>query len=253
MTRTMSAMPPRRRPGSRVLLAGMTSLLLLVISGCTGEAAEEEEVTPTPAQRLAAAQQRIEQAEAITIDLSSTGVPGGVNGVQSATGTGVIDGDTVRFEGEFQGRVSGITANAGILAIGEDAYMKLFTPDYEPVDLSELGAPNPTAFFAPDTGIASLIEATTEVAEGDGPVRQGRDVLDQFTGSLPGDKVQALLHLGGPDTTFDVTYGLTSDNELRKATLEGEFYEGAQSVYTLLLTDYGTVIPIEAPTATSTP
>src|SRR5690606_26746405 len=107
--------------------------------------------TPTPAQRLAAAQQRIEQAEAITIDLSSTGVPGGVNGVQSATGTGVIDGDTVRFEGEFQGRVSGITANAGILAIGEDAYMKLFTPDYEPVDLSELGAPNPTAFFAPDT------------------------------------------------------------------------------------------------------
>ena len=35
--------------------------------------------------------------------------------------------------------------------------MKLFTPDYEPVDLDELGAPNPTAFFAPDTGVASLM------------------------------------------------------------------------------------------------
>lgn len=250
----MTAMHPRRRPGSRALLAGVAALLLAV-AGCTGDAgdAAEEEAAATPAERLAAAQERIEQADAITIALSSTGVPGNVDGVQSATGTGVIEGDIIKFEGEFQGRVSGVTANAAVLAIGEDTYMKLFTPDYEPVDLSELGAPNPTAFFAADTGIASLIEATTDLTEGDGPLREGREVLDQFSGSLPGAKVEALLHLGGPDTTFDVTYGLTRDNELRKATLEGEFYEGTQSVYTLLLTDYGTVIPIEAPTATSTP
>lgn len=251
VARTMSAMRPHHRPGSRLLLAGMTALLLAVV-GCTGEPAEDE-AAATPAERLAAAQERIEQAEAITIALTSTGVPGNVDGVQSATGTGVIEGEAIAFEGEFQGRVGGITANAAILAVGEDAYMKLFTPDYEPVDLTSLGAPNPTAFFAPDTGIASLIEATTDLAEGGEPVRQGREVLDQFTGSLPGAKVETLLHLGGPDTTFDVTYGLTGDNELRTAILEGEFYEGAQSVYTLLLTDYGAVIPIEAPSSTATP
>lgn len=247
----MSAMRSRRRPGSRVLLVGVAAALLGV-TGCTGDAAEGE-AAPTPAERLAEAQERIEQAEAITLELTSTDVPTDVNGVQSATGTGVVDGETIKFEGEFQGRVGGITANAAVLAIGEDTFMKLFTPDYEPVDLAELGAPNPAAFFAPDTGIASLIEATTELTEGGGPVREGREILDQFNGSLPGERVQALLHLGGPDTTFDVTYGLTADNELRKAVLEGEFYEGAQSVYTLLLTDYGTVVPIEAPAATSTP
>lgn len=246
----MSAMPSPRRPGSRVLLVGVAAALLAV-AGCTGDAAQDE-AAPTPAERMAAAQEKVEQAEAITLDLTSTGVPSDVNGVQSATGTGVIDGETIAFEGEFQGRVGGITANAAVLAIGEDTFMKLFTPDYEPVDLAELGAPNPTAFFAPDTGIASLIEATTDLTEGGGPVREGREVLDQFSGSLPGERVQALLHLGGPGTTFDVTYGLTSDNELRKAVLEGEFYEGTESVYTLLLTDYGSVIPIDAPTATPT-
>ena len=246
----MSAMPSPRRPGPHLLLAGVAAALL-TLTGCTGDAGGDE-TAPSPKERLAEAQQKVEQAEAITLDLTSSGVPADVNGVQSATGTGVVEGETVKFEGEFQGRVGGITANAAVLAIGEDTFMKLFTPDYEPVDLAELGAPNPTAFFAPETGIASLIEATTDLTEGGGPVREGREVLDQFTGSLPGERVEALLHLGGPGTTFDVTYGLTSNNELRKAVLEGEFYEGAQSVYTLLLTDYGTVLPIESPAASAT-
>lgn len=246
----MTPMLTRRRPGTRVLLSGLTAALL-ALTACTGDAAEEPEA-PTPQERLAEAQAAIEQAEAITIELTSTGVPGNVNGVQSATGVGVIEGDTTKFEGEFMGRVSGITANAGILAIGDDTYMKLFTPDYEPVDLADLGAPNPTGFFAPDTGIASLLAATTDLTEGGGPVRQGREVLTEIHGTLPGDKVQSLLHLGSPDTTFDVTYGLTSDNELRKATMTGEFYEGTESVYTLLLTDYGKVVPIEAPTQAPT-
>lgn len=230
----------------RSLLSAGALALALVATGCGG--GEEEPAPLTAQERLDAARATVEAAEALTINLSSTGVPTDVNGVQSATGTGVIEGDLIKFEGEFQGRVSGITATVGILAIGEDTYMKLFTPDYEPVDLDELGAPNPTAFFAPDTGVASLMAATTEVAEG-GQVREGREILTEITGSLPGEKVEGLLRLGGPDQTFDVTYALTEDNELRKAVLEGEFWEGIPSTYTLLLTAYGTAIPIEAPTS----
>lgn len=220
------------------------AVLILALSGCSGDG---EPAGLGPQERLDAAREKIEQAEAITINLTSTGVPSDVNGVQSASGTGVIEDGTIAFEGEFLGRVSGVAAQAGVLAIGDETYMKLFTPDYAPIDLEELGAPNPTSFFAPDTGVASLIEATTDVAEG-GQAREGREILTQFTGTLPGEKVEALLRLGGPGTTFDVTYGLTEDNELRKAVLEGEFWEGTQSTYSLLLTDYGTVVPIEAPT-----
>lgn len=241
-------MAPMRR---RSLLSTGVLAIALAVTGCSGSSEGEEPPELTAQERLDAARAKIEAVDALTINLTSTGVPEDVNGVQSAKGTGVIEGDLIKFEGEFQGRVSGITATAGILSIGDDTYMKLFTPDYEPVDLDELGAPNPTAFFAPDTGVASLMAATTEVAEG-GKVREGRDILTEVTGTLPGENVEALLRLGGPGRTFDVTYGLSDDNELRKAVLEGEFWEGTTSTYTLLLTAYGTAIPIEAPTATPT-
>lgn len=227
----------------RTLLSGAAVAALLALTGCSGEPEPE---APSPQERLAQAQAMIEEAEALTINLTSTGVPNDVNGVQSAKGTGVIEGDLVKFEGEFQGRVSGVTATAGVLSIGDETYMKLFTPDYAPVNLDELGAPNPTSFFEEETGIASLIAATTDVAE-QGQTREGRDILTEFTGTLPGEKVESLLMLGEPGSEFDVAYGLTEDNELRRAVLTGEFYEGAESTYTLILTDYGVVVPIESP------
>lgn len=226
----------------RTLLSAGALALVLLMTGCGGgsggQAAQE---------RLDAAQAKIESAEAITIDLTSTEVPSNVDGVQAATGVGVIDGDLIKFEGEFQGRVSGMTATVSILAIGDETYMKLFTPSYEPVDLSTLGVPNPTAFFAADTGLASILAATTEVATG-GEVREGSEVLTEITGQLPGEKVKSLLNLGGPGRVFEVRYGLTENDELRKAVVTGEFWEGTESSYTLLLTDYGKVVPIESPT-----
>lgn len=120
----------------RSLLPVGALLVVLVAAGCSG--GEEEPAALTPQERLAAAATLLEETEALTINLTSTGVPTDVNGVQAASGTGVIEGDLIKFEGEFQGRVSGVTATVGILAIGDDTYMKLFTPDYEPVDLDEL-------------------------------------------------------------------------------------------------------------------
>lgn len=225
------------------LLTGVAVAALLAVTGCSGE---DEPEAPSPQERLASAQTKIEETDALTINLTSTGVPADVNGVQSATGTGVVEDGVVKFEGEFQGRVSGITATAGILSIGDETYMKLFTPDYAPVNLDDLGAPNPTTFFEEETGIASLIAATTDVAE-KGQSREGRDILTEITGTLPGKKVESLLMLGKPGTEFDVAYGLTADDELRRAVLTGEFYEGTESTYTLLLTDYGVPIQIESP------
>jgi lipoprotein LprG len=238
----------RRRPA---LLAGAAALVL-ALAGCSEDGAGEETPTPqTAAERLDAARATLEATDALTINLTSTGVPTDVNGVRSAVGTGVVDGDTITFAGDVEARITGITATVGLICIGEDAYMKLFTPDFAPVDLEELGAPNPTTFLEPETGIASLMEATSDLTEGDRQ-REGREILTEVTGTLPGEKVEGLLRLGGPGLTFDVAYGLTDDNELRRAVIEGEFYEGTMSTYTLILTDYGQAVPIERPTGTST-
>ena len=221
----------------------------LALTGCSEDGSGAEEPTAaTPAERLAAAQATLEGTDALTIALTSTEVPTDVNGVRSATGVGVIEGESIRFAGEVEARITGVAATVEIISIDEDAYMKLFTPEFAPVDLEELGAPNPTAFFAPETGIASLMAETTQLAEG-GREREGREILQEITGVLPGEKIEGLLRLGGPGVEFDVAYGLTDDGELRRAVLEGEFYEGTRSTYTLLLTDYGEAIPIEAPTA----
>lgn len=226
------------------LLAGALALV-----GCSGEGSTAREPTPaTAAERLATAQATLEAADALAIALTSTNVPTDVNGVRSATGVGVTEGDLIKFAGEVEARITGVTATVEIISIGDDAYMKLFTPEFSPVDLEELGAPNPTSFFAPETGIGSLMAATTDLAEG-GREREGREILTEITGTLPGEKIEGLLRLGGPGLAFDVTYGLTTENELRRAVLEGEFYEGTQSTYTLILTDYGQAVPIEVPTA----
>ncbi|HHU10320.1 MAG TPA: LppX_LprAFG lipoprotein [Intrasporangiaceae bacterium] len=237
----------------RTLLSAAVLALTVAASGCSG--GTDEPAAATPEEQLTTARTIFDDADAVTIALTSTGVPSEQNGVRSATGTGVIDGDTIKFAGDFEGRVAGISATVGIICIGADAYMKMFTPDYTPVDLDDLGAPNPTTFFAPETGIASLLDATTDVAPG-GRLREGREILHEVTGTLPGEKVEALLRLGGPGRTFDVTYGLTDTNELRTAVVKGEFFDGVESTYRLLLTDYGKTMPIDTPatgTATELP
>ena len=111
-----------------LLTAGILTFAIL-LTGCSGASG------PSPQERMEQAQATIENAEAITMSLTGTDLPSNVDGIQAATGTGVIEGDLIKFEGEFQGKVSGIAATVAILAIGDDTYMKLFTPSYEPVDL----------------------------------------------------------------------------------------------------------------------
>lgn len=226
------------------LLAAAALAVTLFVTGCGGAGTQG----PTAQERLDAAQAQLAQAAAITIELNSSDVPANVDGVQAAAGTGVTEGELIKFEGEIQGRVGGVAASVSILAIGDETYWKLFTPSYERVDLNMLGVPSPIAFFAPDTGFASLLAATTEPALGD-EVREGSEILTEITGTLPGEKIRALLRLGDPEQSFDVTYGLTEENELRTAVVTGEFWKGTVSSYRLLLTNYGVVVPIEAPTS----
>jgi lipoprotein LprG len=226
-----------------LLITAAVLAVTLLASGCSGEtgglSAEE---------RLAIAQTTLATTDAAKLAITSEGTPANADGVQAATGTVVLNGDVPKFEGEIKGRMGGVSATIAILVHGDDAYMKLFTPNWEPVDLDQFGAPNPTKFFDAATGIPSLIAATAELKLGD-QVREGSEVLTEITGTITGDRVKALLMIGSPERTYKVTYALTDTNELRRATLSGELWEGVESTYSMLITDYGKVIEITDPTA----
>ena len=79
-------------------------------------------------------------------------------------------------------------------------------------------------------------------------MRDGSDVLNTFTGKLPGDAVADLLVVGDRNSTFDVTYGVTqAGKELRSVVIKGPFYEGAISTYTLRLTSLAKPVAITRP------
>jgi lipoprotein LprG len=124
--------------------------------------------------------------------------------------------------------------------------MKIFTPTYNPADLADLGAPNPSNFFHPDKGISSLLVETGSPAVGE-KVRDGAAVLQQYTGTLPGASIKELLNLGDGKSEFQVTYGIAEGDKLQLAEVTGPFFAGTTSTYTLRLKNYGTAVEITRP------
>ena len=217
--------------------------LALAIAGCSGEDAAPEQ---PPAERLAAAKAVFDAAGSVALDLSSRDVPSVENGVTAAKGDGVISPTEPKFQGTITGTVGGVAGTIDVIAIGETAYLKLFTPEYEETDLDTLNAPNPALFFDPAVGISSLLTQTGDPKAG-GQTRSGREVLTKIDGTLPGTRIEELFHLGDGTGTFTVSYGITDTDELRTATLVGPFFAGVEATYLLTLTDYGAPVEISRP------
>ncbi|HPK11379.1 MAG TPA: LppX_LprAFG lipoprotein [Phycicoccus elongatus] len=221
----------------------VTLLGLALVAGCSST---EHTPEKTPAEALAAARASLAKATSVHLVLASTEVPAGQNGVTAGDGDGEFSATEAKFAGTITGTVNGLTGNIAIICVGDQAWWKLFTPDYTPADLASVNAPNPCTLFHPETGIASLVAATTDpVAKG--KTRSGKDVVTSYAGKLPGAPISELLHLGDGTGTYDVTFGITDAGELRQATMTGPFFAGATSTYTLTLSNYGKAVTITAP------
>ncbi len=201
---------------------------------------------PSPAERLSAAKAAFDTAGSVQLDLSSRDVPPRENGVTAAKGAGRISATDPAFSGTITGTIEGVAGTIEVIAIGETAYLKFFTPDYVETDLDTLGAPNPALFFDPAKGISALLTQTGDPTAA-GRTRAGADVLDRIDGTLPGSAIEQLFHLGDGTGTYRVSYGLTSADELRTATLVGPFFPGVEATYLLSLTDYGAPVEITRP------
>ena len=228
----------------RALLASSVTVAAVLLTGCSGS--DEPVATTSPKDALAAAKKTFDEAKFVGLTLSSKDVPQTENGVTGAVGTGEISATEPKFKGSVTATIKGVSGSAEVITIGDEAFMKFFTPTYNPADLADLGAPNPSNFFSPDKGISSLLVQTGSPVAGD-KVRDGAVVLQQYTGTLPGARIKELLNLGDGTSEFQVTYGIADGNKLQLATVTGPFFAGATSTYTLRLKDYGTAGAITRP------
>ncbi len=235
---------------ARVSLTGMRRRSLLAVAGLalalTGCSGAAETPTKPPAERLAAAKAAFDGAKTVALDLTSRDVPPRENGVTAAKGSGVIDPTEPKFAGTITGTIEGVAGTVDLIALGETAYMKFFTPDYVETDLDTLNAPNPALFFDPAKGISSLLTEAA-AAKDAGQTRAGSEVLDKVDGTLPGTRIEDLFHLGDGTGTFTVSFGLTADGQLRTASLKGPFFPGTTATYVLTLTDYGKPVEVTRP------
>ena len=77
--------------------------------------------------------------------------------------------------------------------------------------------------------------------------KDNKEILTEYTGTVPSEAVDPLIPTAEGD--FDFTYTITDDDELRRRCSPGAFYGADEGdvTYTFGLDDYGTEKEITAP------
>ncbi len=223
-------------------LGTMTALLLAVsaVTSCSSNNSSDSSQTPT--QRLTAAKKSFDAAKYIGFTMSTDSLPGGVDGLLSAKGTGT---HAPAFTGEVKIHAA-LDITAPVVAIDGKVYAKLpFTP-FREIDPAGYGAPDPAQLMDIDTGISALFPKTQDAKAGSS-TRDGSVVLTEIDGTLPGEAVTSVFPSAGSDN-FPVTYTLTDDNEVTRVRVSGPFYGDAGNVtYTIDLDLGADAVDIQAP------
>jgi lipoprotein LprG len=217
---------------------------LLALSACSGDDPADE--GPTPEEVMADAKATLDDTSGVSITLSTEDLPEGVTAIRRAEGVGT---HAPAFEGTLTVVLSGTDFDVPVVALDGKVWAQIpLTPGWSDVDPAEYGAPDPAQLMSTDDGLSSLLTATTGLEAGDS-VRGGednREVLTEYTGSVPGDVVDGVIPSASGD--FDAAYTVTEDGELRTARLTGVFYPDTDPMtYTIGFDDYGSSPDITAP------
>jgi lipoprotein LprG len=221
----------------------------LLLSACTGSSDASDGADGGKgddlAARLADAKKTLDDAETISISLSTKSIPDGITGLLSAKGKG---NHSPAFTGEVTVVTGGASLGADVIATGGKVYAKnRFLPEFTAIDPTTLKAPDPADLLKPEGGITDIL-TSTEGLKTDGQSRDGKDVLTSIKGTLPGSIVSTIIPSASPDKDFAVTYRIDDDDVLRDATLSGPFYPGGDTVtYTVSLETSDTPVTIKAP------
>jgi lipoprotein LprG len=221
---------PRPRP--RTVLAALLVTATLGVSGCSGGSDDSED----PGDVLAEAKRQLDETSGVRLRLTTEELPEGVDGVLDANGVGT---HAPAFEGDIKLLWNDVSVDVPVVAVDGTVYAKIpFTTGFSDIDPSAYGAPDPAALMDPDTGVSTWLTDATDVEQGD-RVREGEAVLTEYTGTLPGETIAAVIPSADEAAAFPVTFQVDDDDRLVSADLTGPFYGDAGDVdYTLELSDY---------------
>jgi lipoprotein LprG len=227
-----------RRPATIAVAA------LLTLTACSG--GEESDPGPTPKEVMADAKATLDETSGVSITLTAEDLPEGVMAVRRAEGVGTHD---PAFDGTLTVVLSGTDFDVPVVAVDGTVWAQIpLTPGWSDVDPAEYGAPDPAQLMSTEDGLSSLLTATTGLQAGES-VRGGddnREVLTEYSGTVPGDVVDGIIP--GASGDFDATYTVTDDAELRTARLTGVFYpDTAPMTYVIDFADYGSSPDITKP------
>lgn len=228
--------------------AAATGLLgVLALAGCTGDDAEADPDEATPAEVMEVAEQTMAETSGLHLDLTADELPDGVQGLSAARG---VITDAPAFDGTITVVFGGSNVEVPVIAVDDTVHAQIpLTTGWSDVDPAEYGAPDPAQLLDPDSGLPSLLPRTEDLEKGES-VRGGQDnreVLTEYTGTVPGEAVARMIPSATGDS-FDAAYTVTDDGELREAVLTGVFYPDSEPMtYTVGLDDYGTEREITAP------
>jgi lipoprotein LprG len=225
-------------------LALLAAGALLVLTGCTEDAAPAEGESPEDV--LAQAKQVLDDTSGIRLSLDADELPPGVSAVSGAEGVGT---HAPAFDGTLDVVLAGSEFEVPVIAVDGTVYAQVpLVPGWQDVDPAEYGAPDPAQLMSTDAGFSSLLPATEGVEQGES-VRGGEnneEVLTEYTGTVPGEVVGNVIPSASGE--FDATYTITDGGELRTVVLTGVFYpDTSPMTYTIAISDYGSEPSISAP------
>lgn len=224
---------------------------MLLVSGCSSTSGKKSDPTKsgaqaqTASQRLGEAKKVIDAAPGYHFKLQGTDVPKTSSGVLSG------EGDVIArpaFKGTLNVQAGSLAASVPVISTGGKTWAKMpFAAKMTEINPNTYGAPDPNKLFSKDNGVASLLPQTKN-AEFGGKVRDGKDIVQTITGTLPGSAIKNVLFMGDGSGTFTVKYGVTDDNQVRSAQVVGPFFAGGtKTTYDLTFTNYGQTVDIQAP------
>jgi lipoprotein LprG len=217
----------------------------LLLAGCQGDSDPKKADTSELQKRLSAARTTIDQAETIDVSLAAKSLPDGITGLLSATGQG---NHSPAFKGKVKVVTGGSTLTADVVSAEGTLKAKTsFSPLYLEIDPKSLSAPDPAALLDAENGVSQILEQSKGLEQGE-KSRDGSDVLTTINGTLPGSVVSTIIPSADESASFNVTYRLTDDDELRDATLTGPFYpEGGNVTYIVKLATSDEPVTIKVP------
>jgi lipoprotein LprG len=230
---------------TRTLPALVAALLLVLAPLLASCSSGKDNSSESPTKVLQQAKGNLDSTSGVRIKLSTKKLPPGVSGLLTADGIGT---HAPAFDGDIKVSVSGVVADAAVIATGGNVYAKLpFTTKFAKIDPARFGAPDPSDLMNDEGGLSSLLTSAKDVKKGE-DVRDGKRVLTTYTATVPGKAVAAVIPSADSSADFKATFTIDDEDRLAKAVLTGPFYPKADDVtYTIVFSDYGTKKTIKAP------